>query len=91
MTEQLASFPLVWKTFLIIVVFGGVVLLLRSLSSKTSWNHFATLNTKTTPKIGYARVSTGNQSEELQALERAGCFQICTGHGRPGRAMDRPS
>lgn len=45
-----------------------------------------------TAKIGYARVSTTDQSEELQtqALQRAGCFQIYTDHGRTGRTMERP-
>lgn len=45
-----------------------------------------------TTKIGYARVSTTDQSEELQtqALERAGCYQTYTDHGRTGRTMARP-
>lgn len=45
-----------------------------------------------TTKIGYARVSTANQSDQLQtqALERAGCYQIYTDHGRTGRTMARP-
>lgn len=45
-----------------------------------------------TAKIGYARVSTTDQSEELQtqALERASCYQIYTDHGRTGRTMARP-
>lgn len=45
-----------------------------------------------TAKIGYARVSTTDQSHQLQtqALERAGCYQIYTDHGRTGRTMARP-
>lgn len=43
-------------------------------------------------KIGYARVSTVDQSEELQiqALEKAGCYQIYIDHGVTGRTMRRP-
>lgn len=46
----------------------------------------------TTTKIGYARVSTANQSDQLQtqALERAGCYEVYTDHGRTGRTMARP-
>lgn len=46
----------------------------------------------TTTKIGYARVSTADQSDELQiqALEKADCYQIYTDHGRTGRTMARP-
>jgi len=54
---------------------------------------FDTLNIMSNAaKIGYARVSTADQSEELQtqALERAGCYQIYTDHGRTGRTMARP-
>ncbi len=54
---------------------------------------FDTLNTmNTTTKIGYARVSTADQSDELQiqALEKADCYQIYTDHGRTGRTMARP-
>lgn len=45
-----------------------------------------------TTKIGYARVSTSEQSDQLQtqALTRAGCYQIYTDHGRTGRTMARP-
>lgn len=46
----------------------------------------------TPAKIGYARVSTPEQSEELQtqALQHSGCYQIYTDHGRTGRTMTRP-
>lgn len=45
-----------------------------------------------TTKIGYARVSTADQSDQLQtqALERSGCYQIYTDHGRTGCTMARP-
>ncbi|QRI63765.1 recombinase family protein [Shinella sp. PSBB067] len=43
-------------------------------------------------KIGYARVSTEDQSLDLQinALRRAGCERIFTDYGLSGRGFDRP-
>lgn len=44
------------------------------------------------PKIGYARVSTGDQTPALQidALKDAGCDPIFTDHGVSGVATKRP-
>lgn len=44
-------------------------------------------------KIGYARAFTIDQSDEfqIQALEKAGCYQIYTDHGRTGHTMAHPS
>lgn len=43
-------------------------------------------------KIGYARVSTEEQSLDLQieALKRAGCNRIFTDYGISGKGFDRP-
>lgn len=43
-------------------------------------------------KLGYARVSTADQSPELQihALQNADCYEIYTDHGATGRTMHRP-
>lgn len=43
-------------------------------------------------KIGYARVSTEDQSLDLQinALRRAGCKKIFTDYGLSGKGFDRP-
>lgn len=43
-------------------------------------------------KVGYARVSTDEQSVDLQlrALERAGCDVLYTDHGISGTLFDRP-
>lgn len=45
-----------------------------------------------TTKIGYARVSTPDQSLDLQiqALTQAGCYQTYADHGVTGRTMARP-
>lgn len=44
-------------------------------------------------RIGYARVSTGDQDEQLQvdALERAGCGSVYTDHGVSGSTSSRPA
>ena len=43
-------------------------------------------------KLGYARVSTADQNLDLQldALTKAGCYEIYTDHGVTGRTMNRP-
>ena len=44
-------------------------------------------------KIGYARVSTGDQDPELQlaALKKAGCKELFTDRGFSGAALKRPA
>ncbi|WP_180377832.1 recombinase family protein, partial [Rothia nasimurium] len=48
--------------------------------------------TQRSTKIGYARVSTTDQSLDLQhqALTQAGCYQTYSDHGVTGRTMARP-